>query len=168
MWWIVDITINVLQTPFRALVADKATDAQQIPMQVVFVFMMAIGNFIAFSMMQIYADPTAHMFELMMMICAINVVCVAIQSLVARETPYVRPDDETAGNCCAPVASSFLSIDRSAMLSMVWHHGMECVRATMVHLRCVRGRSAGLHVGAGRCRGRALLVAIPHRYVYYI
>lgn len=110
MWWIVDITINVLQTPFRALVADKATDAQQIPMQVVFVFMMAIGNFIAFSMMQIYADPTAHMFELMMMICAINVVCVAIQSLVARETPYVRPDDEPAGNCCAPVASSMGSL----------------------------------------------------------
>ena len=34
-------------------------------MQVVFVFMMAIGNFVAFSIMKIYDVPVDHMLELM-------------------------------------------------------------------------------------------------------
>ena len=34
MYWVLDVTINVLQTPHRALVADLATEEQQIPMQV--------------------------------------------------------------------------------------------------------------------------------------
>ena len=35
MYWIMDVTINILQTPYRALVSDLATKEQQIPMQAV-------------------------------------------------------------------------------------------------------------------------------------
>lgn len=35
MYWVLDVTINVLQTPHRALVADLASEEQQLPMQVV-------------------------------------------------------------------------------------------------------------------------------------
>lgn len=35
MYWIMDVTINILQTPYRALVSDLATKEQQIPMQVI-------------------------------------------------------------------------------------------------------------------------------------
>ena len=59
MYWVLDVTINVLQTPHRALVADLATEEQQIPMQVAFVVLMSIGNFMAFSIMKIYKCP-AH------------------------------------------------------------------------------------------------------------
>jgi len=111
MYWVLDVTINVLQTPFRALVSDCASDSQQLPMQVVFVFMMAIGNFVGYSMMQIYTEPTAHMFELMMMICGINVVCVGIQSLVAKEKQHVQSTaDDSKRSCCGPVMSSFGSV----------------------------------------------------------
>ena len=34
MYWVMDVTINILQTPYRALVSDLATKEQQIPMQV--------------------------------------------------------------------------------------------------------------------------------------
>jgi len=110
MYWVLDVTINVLQTPFRALVADCASEEQQAPMQVVFVFMMAIGNFIAYSMMQIYAVPTEHMLELMMMICGINVICIAIQAFVAKETPLVRTEERSKECCCAPVVKSLGSL----------------------------------------------------------
>jgi hypothetical protein len=56
MYWVLDVTINVLQTPHRALVADLATE-EQIPMQVAFVVLMSIGNFMAFSIMKIYKCP---------------------------------------------------------------------------------------------------------------
>eukprot|EP00440_Ansanella_granifera_P070655 gb/GFBE01076676.1/.p1 GENE.gb/GFBE01076676.1/~~gb/GFBE01076676.1/.p1 ORF type:complete len:504 (+),score=102.59 gb/GFBE01076676.1/:1-1512(+) len=109
MFWVLDVTVNVLQTPNRALVADLASEEQQVPMQVVFVFFMAIGNFIGFSIMQIYAVPTDHMLELMLIICSINTVCVLIQSLVAKETPLVR-SAESSSSCCGPVVSIFRSV----------------------------------------------------------
>mmetsp|Transcript_22146 Transcript_22146/g.39800 ORF Transcript_22146/g.39800 Transcript_22146/m.39800 type:complete len:485 (+) Transcript_22146:74-1528(+) len=110
MYWVLDITINVLQTPFRALVSDYASEEQQAPMQVWFVFMIAIGNFIAYSMMTIYAAPTEHMLELMMMICGINVVCIAITACVAKETPLVRTAEREKECCCAPVFKSLGSL----------------------------------------------------------
>jgi len=110
MYWVLDITINVLQTPFRALVSDMASEEQQAPMQVVFVFFMSIGNFIAYSMMQIYEVPTEHMLELMLMICAINIVCVGIQACVAKETPLARAPNAPKASCCAPVMKSFGSL----------------------------------------------------------
>ncbi|CAJ1368015.1 unnamed protein product, partial [Effrenium voratum] len=66
MYWVLDVTINILQTPFRALVSDLATQEQQVPMQVVFVFFMAIGNMIGYSIMQIWAVPVEHMLKLML------------------------------------------------------------------------------------------------------
>jgi len=107
MFWVLDVTINVLQTPFRALVSDCASEKQQLPMQVVFVSMMALGNFLAYCLMKVYEDPTAHMFELMMIICGINAACIGIQTLVAKETPYVpSSNDVQRGSCCDPVKSS--------------------------------------------------------------
>mmetsp|Transcript_43712 Transcript_43712/g.81541 ORF Transcript_43712/g.81541 Transcript_43712/m.81541 type:complete len:459 (+) Transcript_43712:87-1463(+) len=105
MYWILDVTINILQTPHRALVADLATEEQQIPMQVAFVVLMSIGNFLAFSIMKIYKSPVDHMFELMAGICAFNAFCVGIQFLVAREKPLKRDPDAPKQSACAPVMS---------------------------------------------------------------
>mmetsp|Transcript_22628 Transcript_22628/g.49669 ORF Transcript_22628/g.49669 Transcript_22628/m.49669 type:complete len:476 (-) Transcript_22628:253-1680(-) len=90
MYWVMDVTINVLQTPHRALVSDLASEEQQVPMQVAFVFMMAVGNFVGFSIMQIYSVPVEHMFELMLGICLLNTFCVGVQFLVAREVPLPK------------------------------------------------------------------------------
>jgi len=103
MYWVMDVTINILQTPHRALVADLAEDDQQVPMQVVFVIFMAMGNFLAFSIMQIYEVPVEHMFELMMGICLLNTVCIGIQFMVAKETPLERDPNAPKASKCAPV-----------------------------------------------------------------
>jgi len=103
MYWVMDVTINILQTPHRALVADLASEEQQLPMQVVFVFMMSVGNFLGFSIMQIYDVPVEHMLTLMVGICILNTVCILIQFLVAREKPLKLEEDEEGEHMCAPV-----------------------------------------------------------------
>merc|ERR1719384_591744 len=47
MQWVLDFTINAMQTPFRALVADLATSRQQAPMQIFFAVVCAMGCFMA-------------------------------------------------------------------------------------------------------------------------
>ncbi|CAJ1358926.1 unnamed protein product [Effrenium voratum] len=103
MYWVLDVTINVLQTPHRALVSDLATEDQQVPMQVAFVVLMSVGNFMAFSVMTIYKSPVDHMFTLMCGICAFNCLCVGIQFLVAREEPLKKDPDGPKQSACAPV-----------------------------------------------------------------
>eukprot|EP00933_Yihiella_yeosuensis_P074394 TRINITY_DN83313_c0_g1_i1.p1 TRINITY_DN83313_c0_g1~~TRINITY_DN83313_c0_g1_i1.p1 ORF type:complete len:490 (-),score=66.98 TRINITY_DN83313_c0_g1_i1:328-1797(-) len=128
MYWILDVTINILQTPHRALVADLASKEQQVPMQVVFVFMMAIGNFIAYSLMQIWAVPVDHMLELMAIIISLNVVCITIQFSVAREEQYTRDSSDSSTSICAPVVEvlrsvvgmPFLLYHLAAVQCLVW------------------------------------------------
>jgi len=116
MYWIMDVTINILQTPHRALVADLASDEQQVPMQVVFVFFMAVGNFLGFSIMQIYDVPVEHMLELMVGICLLNTLCIAIQFAVAREKPLERDADAPRESVCAPVVNVVKAVRGSPRL----------------------------------------------------
>lgn len=103
MYWVMDVTMNVLQTPHRALVSDLATEEQQVPMQVVFVVIMSIGNFLGYSIMQIYDVPVEHMFTLVLMICSLNTLCIVIQFSVAKEVPLKKVEGEKGG-CCAPAS----------------------------------------------------------------
>jgi len=123
MFWVVDVTVNMLQTPHRALVADLASEEQQVPMQVVFVVMMAVGNFIGFSIMRIYEVPTDHMFELMLLICFFNTVCVGIQFLVARETPLDPSKETKAESACETVCAPVVGIVNSVkgMPGLLYH-----------------------------------------------
>jgi len=116
MYWIMDVTINILQTPHRALVADLASEEQQVPMQVVFVFMMAVGNFLGFSIMQIYDVPVDHMLQLMLGICLLNTLCVGVQFMVAKEKPLQRDPEAPKQSCCAPVTSVLTAVKSSPRL----------------------------------------------------
>jgi len=116
MYWVMDVTINILQTPHRALVADLASEEQQVPMQVVFVFFMAVGNFLGFSIMQIYDVPVDHMLELMFGICALNTLCIAVQFAVAREVPLQRDADAPRESLCAPVLNVVTAVKNSPKL----------------------------------------------------
>jgi solute carrier family 45 protein 1/2/4 len=119
MYWIMDVTINILQTPHRALVADLATEEQQVPMQVVFVFMMAVGNFLAFCIYPIYPVPVEHMLELMLYICLLNTVCVLIQFSVVREKPLTRDFKAAGASLCAPVLNVVDAVKSSPFV--LWH-----------------------------------------------
>jgi solute carrier family 45 protein 1/2/4 len=105
MYWVLDVTINVMQTPHRALAADFATEEQQFLVQIMFVFIGGCGNFVGFSMMEIYEIPIDHMLELMMLIFILNALLVAMQFVVAKETPLeVEGESEGPKSACAPLA----------------------------------------------------------------
>ncbi|CAE7195567.1 SUT5 [Symbiodinium natans] len=125
MYWVMDVTINILQTPHRALVADLASVEQQVPMQVVFVVIMAIGNFLGYSIMQIYKVPVEHMLQLMALICAINTACILVQFAVAKEVPLKRAENAAKG-ACAPVLGVLSSV-----------RGMPCLLYHLAVVQCL-------------------------------
>jgi len=118
MYWTLDVTINILQTPHRALVSDLASKEQQVPMQVVFVVMMAAGNFIGYSMMTIWEVPVEHMWELMLMICALNTLCIGVQFSIAKEEPLVSLSPSGQA-CCASITNIVQSV--SGMPRLLYH-----------------------------------------------
>merc|ERR1739844_343180 len=101
MQWVLDFTINAMQTPFRALVADLASPEQQLSMQMFFQVVCAAGGFLAFTISTLYQVPTNHMLELMMLVLAIIIVCVGLQFLVAQERQFKRPGSE--GGLCKAI-----------------------------------------------------------------
>merc|ERR1719433_1752576 len=101
--WVLDFTINAMQTPFRALVADLASPKQQLPMQIFFAIVCALGCFFAFSIMKLYDVAIHHMLELMCIVLLINVACVGLALLIAREKPYVRTGEQQSSGACGMV-----------------------------------------------------------------
>jgi len=89
MQWVLDFTINAMQTPFRALVSDLSSKRQQFPLQIFFSIVCALGCFLAFSIIKVYDVAFHHMLELMGIIMLINFVCVGIALLVAKEKQHV-------------------------------------------------------------------------------
>lgn len=87
MFWVLDVTINILQVPHRALVADLSSDTQQVQMQVVIVCMQAVGTLIGFSIMSIFDVPAEHMLEMVLLVCLLNTIAVGLQFSVAEEKP---------------------------------------------------------------------------------
>jgi len=105
MQWVLDFTINAMQTPFRALVSDLASPQQQLPMQIFFEVVVAAGCLVAFSMMKIYAVAVHHMLELMILVLLVNTVCIGLALCVAREKQYVRPADQQKSSACGTLRS---------------------------------------------------------------
>lgn len=103
MQWVLDFTINAMQTPFRALVADLASPKQQLPMQIFFAIVCAVGCFFAFSIMKLYDVAIHHMLELMCIVLLINVACVGLTLLIAKEKPYVRTGEQQSSGPCGMV-----------------------------------------------------------------
>jgi len=97
MQWVLDFTINAMQTPFRALVSDLSSKKQQFPMQIFFAIVCAVGCFLAFSIMKLYDVAIHHMLELMCLVMLINVFCVGAALLVAKEKQFVPTGTETKG-----------------------------------------------------------------------
>jgi len=104
MQWVLDFAINAMQTPLRALVADLASSKQQLPMQIFFAIVSAVGCFLAFSIMKLYDVAIHHMFELMSIVLLVNCACVGAALAVAREKQYVRSEEQQSSSVCGPIA----------------------------------------------------------------
>merc|ERR1719223_1095942 len=106
MYWALDVTINIMQTPHRALAADFASAEQQSLVQLMFVFIGGCGNFVGFSIMTIYDNPIDHMFELMSIIFILNLCLVIMQYVIAKETPISKDDAAPTekSSACGPLS----------------------------------------------------------------
>jgi len=126
MYWVLDVTINIMQTPHRALAADFASEEQQFLVQIMFVFIGGCGNFVGFSIMMIYDVPIDHMLELMGIIFALNLVLVGMQYIVAKEIPIEKSEALESKGCCGPLSGLGDAISHPVMKhlafiqSMVW------------------------------------------------
>lgn len=68
-------------------------------MQIFFAVVCSVGGFLAFTIMKVYKVAVHHMFELMSIVLAINIVCVGIALVFAREKQYVRKGKASASSC---------------------------------------------------------------------
>jgi len=102
MQWVLDFTINAMQTPFRALVSDLASEAQQFPMQIFFAIVCAVGCFLAFTIMKLYDVAIHHMLELMSLVLLVNIVCVGAALAVAKEKQFKRKEGQES-SACGPI-----------------------------------------------------------------
>lgn len=103
MQWVMDFTINAMQTPFRALVSDLSSKDQQMPMQMFFVVVCAVGGGLAFYINGITDKPTEHMLELTSFVLFINAIGVGVMLAVAREVPFVPQDRKKKKSACDPI-----------------------------------------------------------------
>ncbi|CAK0908888.1 unnamed protein product [Prorocentrum cordatum] len=155
MFWVLDVTINILQAPHRALVADLSSDAQQVPMQTVIVCMQAVGTLTGFSIMTIFDVPAEHMLELVVLVCLLNTLAVAVQFSVAEERPAAHAaqhSTDVRGRVLAPV----LDVIEAAKGSSFRFRHLAAVQCLLT----VGGSTWGLY--AGQWFGVCVYQGDPH------
>jgi len=131
MLWMVDISLNALQTPMRVLVADLASSGQQVQVQVLVACFQAVGFLVGFSTMKVYGGDgglSKHMLEIMVVVCCILTAAVAVMLCVAVEKP--------------------LAVDGAARQSSPVSDVLEAVRGSSLLLRRLAGVHCLVFVGA--------------------
>merc|ERR1719491_557499 len=105
-----DVVVNVVQTPVRAIVSDMASQEQQMHGQIVSVLFQGFGNLLGFGIMKMWAVPYEAVFQLMVLVLSILTLFIAIQMAVCTEVPYVRPADAPAESLLSPFSSAFKAV----------------------------------------------------------
>lgn len=110
MFVVLDVVVNVVQTPVRAIVSDMASQEQQMHGQIISVLFQGFGNLLGFGIMKIWAVPYEAIFELMLLVLSILTVFTVVQMLVCQEVPYVRPADAPVESIYSPFTSAFKAV----------------------------------------------------------
>jgi len=113
MLWMVDISLNALQTPMRVLVADLASSGQQVQVQVLVACFQAVGFLAGFSIMKAYGGLSEHMLELMVVVCSLLTAAMVVMLCVAEEKPLVEDGTRRQAN---PFADVLEAVRGSSML----------------------------------------------------
>jgi len=110
MFLVLDVVVNVVQTPVRAIVSDMASQEQQMHGQIISVLFQGFGNLLGFGIMKIWAVPFESIFQLMVLVLSVLTLFIAIQMLVCHEVPYVRPADAPVQSLTSPFANAFQAV----------------------------------------------------------
>jgi len=107
MFFVLDVVINIIQTPIRSIVADMASQDQQVDGQIISVLFQGIGNLLGFGIMKIWAVPFKAIIPLMILVLSILSVFVFIQMSICHETPYVPKEDTLQPSIARTFAGAF-------------------------------------------------------------
>merc|ERR1740121_2232926 len=116
MFIILDTTINIMQTPVRALLADVSTEAQSSTSQVVVTLFQGLGALASFGLQLLWENPADHMLEMFTLMIAVNIMCVLLMLLVTTEKQFVPNADsrnvvvEEPSSLCGLVFGMFKSL----------------------------------------------------------
>lgn len=110
MFMVLDVVVNVVQTPVRAIVSDMASQEQQMAGQIVSVLFQGLGNLLGFSIMKMWAVPYEAILQLMVLVLTILTVFIAIQMAVCKEVPYVHPADAPTRSLLSPFTNAFKAV----------------------------------------------------------
>merc|ERR1711920_444985 len=89
MFVVLDTTINVMQTPVRALLADVAVKEQSTASQVIVTLFQGLGALGSFGLQKLWDNPADHMLEMFSLMIAVNIICVILMLMVTKEVPFV-------------------------------------------------------------------------------
>ncbi|KAI9006049.1 major facilitator superfamily domain-containing protein [Gaertneriomyces semiglobifer] len=88
---ILDITINVMQTPLRALAGDNAAEDQQTTVQMLATFFQGVGNMVGFGLSKrFWKGKAANMPPLITIVMGINILFIALACFLVKERPNKR------------------------------------------------------------------------------
>jgi len=110
MFIVLDVVINVVQTPVRAIVSDMASQEQQLPGQVISVLFQGLGNLLGFGIMKLWPVPYKSIFELMILVLVILTVFIGIQLSVCKEEQYKPPEGASPTSLATPFIGAFKAI----------------------------------------------------------
>eukprot|EP00414_Alexandrium_minutum_P001241 CAMPEP_0113843416 /NCGR_PEP_ID=MMETSP0328-20130328/13241_1 /TAXON_ID=39455 /ORGANISM="Alexandrium minutum" /LENGTH=484 /DNA_ID=CAMNT_0000812375 /DNA_START=74 /DNA_END=1528 /DNA_ORIENTATION=+ /assembly_acc=CAM_ASM_000350 len=125
MQWGLDFTVNVMQTPIRAFVADLASEDQQFLMQMWFTVVCSIGVYGAYYIMQLFIPNPEHMLELMGVVIVINAVFIGLALVVGREKQFKRMGSDSACGALTGIWSTLKDLHVAfyiliAVLCLLW------------------------------------------------
>ncbi|KAI9097239.1 major facilitator superfamily domain-containing protein [Phlyctochytrium arcticum] len=88
---VLDITINVIQTPLRALAGDNAAEDQQTTVQLLATLCQGVGSIIGFGLMKgFWSGKPSELPKLLITVMAINVVFISLTFFLVKERVNTR------------------------------------------------------------------------------
>lgn len=110
MFMVLDVTINVIQTPVRAIVSDLSSEEQQSQGQFLSAMFAGLGNLVGSSVMKLWAVPYEAIFQVMLVCLGINTVLILVQTCLCKETPYTRDPSAPKQSLLAPFVNTFRAL----------------------------------------------------------
>lgn len=110
MFLVLDVVVNVIQTPIRAIVSDMASQDQQLHGQIISVVFQGVGAFLGFGIMKIWDVPYEAIFQVILVILSVVTAFVLIQVCICKEEVYVPPPDAPRQSILAPFVAAFHAI----------------------------------------------------------
>lgn len=95
---VLDVVINIIQTPIRAIVSDVSSSRQQTKGQLLSVAFQSIGNLLGAAIMKFFGAVPEKIMPILLVVLSILTILVAIQVYFCEEKVHVPDSNKVRGN----------------------------------------------------------------------